>query len=107
MIATWIDTTLLLHLIFGIGLAAMIWRAAQRKYRRGFWRSWPPALLMIWAISELMDAVIYGRRFFARMGVDEVAYESWASLVMNLLSLIAIAILIHRIRRGDVEEEQS
>lgn len=105
MIATWIDATLLFHLILGVWLAAMVWRAAQRKYRRGFWRSWPPALLMIWSISELMDAAIYGRRFFSRLGVDEVAYETVISLVMNVVSLVAIAVLIHRIHRGDIEEE--
>ena len=107
MIAHWTDITLLFHTVLGLTLAWMIWKAAQRKYQRGIWRSWPPALLILWAASEGMDALIYGRRLLARLGVDEVGYETWVSLGMNLLSLVAITMLIYRIQRGDIDDDNA
>lgn len=106
MYGEWIDPTLLMHALLGLVLATIIWRAARKKKRaRSFWRSWPPGLLVLWAFSEALDAAIYGRRWLARLGVDQAAYEGRISLILNTASLIAMAALIYRIYRGDVDEE--
>lgn len=104
MIAYWTDATLLFHTLLGMILAWMIWRAAQRKREHMFWRTWPPGLLVLWSISEGLDATIYGRRWLSRAGLEEAAYDTVFSFLLNLASLVFIAMLIHRINRGDVEE---
>jgi hypothetical protein len=109
MTAMWVrltDASLFAHAAGLIILGFMTLWAARTVHDRGYWKSWPPELLVIWGVSELADGAVYLRRWLSQETEwGFVRYEGWFSFLLNTVSMVAILMLIWRIRQGDIEEE--
>lgn len=103
MWSNWTNVTLILHAVALCILGVMVLNAARANHGYRWWRSWPPVLLTAWGVAELADSVIYLRRWLDQeLGFRPARYDGVASLVLNTISLVAIALLIWRIRQGDI-----